>query len=100
MSICWYIGTKYTSVCIEVLSTLAVLCVGYFIGCIASRFRGYCKMKQENARLRSWIGVDRCGNCRVCGDESEPDPECPFAGEPDGCNNRDCREYVLRYGRD
>jgi len=57
------------------------------------------RMRQENARLRGWIGLDECGNCCTCGNEGEPDPDCPFAGEPDGCNNRSCREYVLKYGR-
>ena len=58
------------------------------------------RMRQENARLRDWLGLNECGDCRTCGDESEPDPDCPFAGEPDGCNNRSCRAYVLKYGRE
>lgn len=58
------------------------------------------RMRQENARLRDWLGLNECGDCRTCGDDADIDGECPFAGEPDGCNNRSCRAYVLKYGRE
>lgn len=100
MSICWYIGTKYTSVCVEVLSTLAVLCVGYTLGRVVAFVKERSRLRRENRRLRAWIGLDRCGDCKACDEGEELDKNCPFAGEPDGCNNRNCREYVLWHGKE
>ncbi|MBQ5795096.1 MAG: hypothetical protein IIW14_03785 [Kiritimatiellae bacterium] len=82
---------------LQIVAFLAILATN----CIASGGNAdERRMRQENARLRDWLGLNECGNCRTCGDEGEPDPDCPFAGEPDGCNNRSCREYVIKYGRE
>ena len=36
-------------------------------------------------------------DCEKC--EEEGNPDCPYWGEPDGCNNRELRAKVRRWGR-
>ena len=38
-------------------------------------------------------------NCQMC-EECDGDPNCPWYGEPDGCNNRELRAYVLEHEKE
>lgn len=76
----------------------------------------FARMKGNMLRLKElWEKWDDCGpaeafvrqlddlingrpltfypDCKSC--EDNGNPNCPWYGEPDGCNNRDVRAYVL-----
>lgn len=48
------------------------------------------RIEKENKIIRHIIGLDICCDCISC--EDEINIKCPFAGEPCGCNNRDCQQ--------
>jgi len=79
----------------SLLCLLLGLIVGGMIGvgCSIFIFAGYA---ERHFTMMRWIGIDRCGDCIKCADEIDAD--CPFAGEPNGCNNRECAEYVNKFG--
>jgi len=64
---------------------------------MAETARRNVRLEFENNALKHFIGLDRCRNCIAC--EDEIDVECPFSGEPGGCNNRECQQaYLLLNG--
>ena len=38
-------------------------------------------------------------NCQMC-EECDGDPNCLWYGEPDGCNNRELRTYILEHEKE